>query len=873
MKKMMWLLLAAALLLPCLAMADTVQLTDFLMCSVGEKRLPIYPDYSGYIGEGLTKDDFDVTYASSSPYVTVEADGTVFISDRAKLNANYPLEITYTPKVEGVGETTVFQGRLRTTAAIPDMTAEKNFYRLRAGGSVSLVVELHGGSTSLVASVTADSDAVEVTKVNRDWGSDSIRLTLEAKRHGTAVVTVQTYSGLTETIELDVIGPPTQFKFAQEHFTAHPGETIDLGLDMGNGPYGLEYYYSFGKQVYRDGQWVNDGALDSLRGTFRAGQSGEYRVVCTWEGSVQGEFRVTVVDRANCEDIAFSTGGLYLNREAQIMLLDEYGEEIYRPFTITKGAELVKLNYRTIMANAPGTVEITVQNEDGSTVIRNFEVQAIPTQMTLNASELTLEIGQVFDLEVTFDQGSDAYTCTVLNETAMSHGMSAVRMEGDRIIAQAPGKAVINVRARDLEASCTVAVPDSDLAVHMVYPEKLGVNQSFQLSVEDKTGKAYPAVWRKSDGNRLNITAGGLVTGMYEGTQTVIAELADGRILQQRLSIVKLPSSLEHPDLTVHENWTTVSLETIRTDVGDLSCTDVTVEVEDESVATFEGLSFKFHKAGTTKVTLTAKEGGAQGSFTLTVLKADATLYIHVDDKVFANSHIVDVPTGYYILLPQLYDYYGNRVAVTWRMVEDIPAGSPTGVGFYFDGEVLACSWGAAVCIVEATSQDGGTFQLQAHGYHMAQEIRFQQESYTLQIGEQKPFSVEGVDHVYTGPVYWTLTHEGIVTLEQHSSAYAQGVMTALRPGTTTLTATLINGATASCTITVEGVSPVRIPGDANDDGDVNIMDALAVLQKDVGWDVEINPANADVNADGAANIMDALLILQKDVGWDVELR
>jgi len=66
---------------------------------------------------------------------------------------------------------------------------------------------------------------------------------------------------------------------------------------------------------------------------------------------------------------------------------------------------------------------------------------------------------------------------------------------------------------------------------------------------------------------------------------------------------------------------------------------------------------------------------------------------------------------------------------------------------------------------------------------------------------------------------------------------------------------------------------PARTPGDADGDGSVSIMDALAILQYDVGWGTAINTRNADVNADGTANIMDALLILQYDVGWDVELK
>lgn len=63
-----------------------------------------------------------------------------------------------------------------------------------------------------------------------------------------------------------------------------------------------------------------------------------------------------------------------------------------------------------------------------------------------------------------------------------------------------------------------------------------------------------------------------------------------------------------------------------------------------------------------------------------------------------------------------------------------------------------------------------------------------------------------------------------------------------------------------------------RTPGDANEDGRVDIFDALAILQCDVGWESPINTANADVNADGGADIFDALLILQHDVGWQVEL-
>ncbi len=882
MKKM--LLLAAllvALLLPLTAGAvNTVEIHDFYLCNVGQVRLPYYPDYSSQIGEGLTQDDFIITYACDSPYVTLESDGTVYISENAKLHTDFDLDITYTPKVEGVGETTVFKGRLRTVTPITEMKPERTFHRMSQSGYWQTNISLTGGTGTQIGGVSVDSDVVTTEYVS-GYGDYHYQMKIWPKKPGKATVTVTAFNGLQTSIEVEVVGPPTQFKFAKEHFTGYLGDTIDIGLDTGNGPYGLEFYNDFNIAVYRDGEHVGNGYSGYVyerESRFSCRQTGEYYVTFNtlYESVEQGEFRVTVMDRADCKDVAFSTGSLYLNREAQIKLLDEYGEEIYRPFTITKGAELVELNYRSITVNEPGLVEITVQNEDGSTLVKRFDVQAIPTQMTLNASELTLGIGETFDLEVIFDQGNDAYTYTIAEEASLAPGLCAVlRMEGDRIIAQAPGTSVITVKARELTASCVVIVPDSDLAVHMIYPEKLGVQRSFQLSVVDKTGKEYPATWEGLNGNRFTVTADGLITGMGEGTQTVLATLDDGRKLYQKITVKKIPSTLSYPDLTVHENSTTVALEGIQSDVGVLYSSEVTVSIEDKSIATMGFTFFEFHKPGTTKVTLTAIEGGAQCTFTLTVLPADNSLYLNKNGQMRKDTESISVPEGFYTFLPELVDYYGNPVDVNWRMVEDIPGlGNPTGTGFVFEGNVLACSWAHASCIMEATSADGGKFKLYADGYHMVDNIKFYEESYTVNMGEKVTVNV-GKDEIggAMGPVYWAVENERIAVIEPHSEGSSGADVTGLRPGTTKVTATLLNGTTASCTIVVEGISPVCIPGDADSDGEVSIMDALAILQKSVGWDVKIDADAADVNASGEADILDALLILQHCVGWDVELK
>ncbi|MBE5809310.1 MAG: hypothetical protein E7318_00065 [Clostridiales bacterium] len=52
--------------------------------------------------------------------------------------------------------------------------------------------------------------------------------------------------------------------------------------------------------------------------------------------------------------------------------------------------------------------------------------------------------------------------------------------------------------------------------------------------------------------------------------------------------------------------------------------------------------------------------------------------------------------------------------------------------------------------------------------------------------------------------------------------------------------------------------------GDADNNGETDIYDALLVMQYDAGWSVAINIGNADMDANNTINLEDALLILQQ---------
>ncbi len=75
----------------------------------------------------------------------------------------------------------------------------------------------------------------------------------------------------------------------------------------------------------------------------------------------------------------------------------------------------------------------------------------------------------------------------------------------------------------------------------------------------------------------------------------------------------------------------------------------------------------------------------------------------------------------------------------------------------------------------------------------------------------------------------------------------------------------------SSITFEVKAASG-RIPGDANDDGEVTTRDALLIMQWISGFDVTINEANANCNGDDEVTTRDALVIMQWISGFDVEL-
>ena len=872
MKKWLLLLLTLLLMLTCTwasAAEEVVDTGTHLYCAAGTTRPAFYPDMSAKTGTGLTQADFVITYSTTSEYVTLDASGNARISADAPLYNNLPVYVTYTPKVEGVGKQVTYKFILRTNKNIDSFTATPNKAYLGSGGSASIEVEGVKDYFDEIVGITYDTSMLKMTTSDGiTWDERIDAYIFTAKKPGKTKVTFYAFNGMKAAVDITIVESPTKFEFGASSFVCNVDDTLDLGIDLGNGPDGMKAAYAT-VTLARDGARVSEWSdyLPKPRTHFHALKTGYYTLTMTvgqWSDTAQ----IAVYDDVRCTDIRISSGELYQGRNGmQVICTDAAGNAILRPTSITEGGDIARLDGRNITVTGAGTVTITARNPDGTTVSKSFEVKQNPTAMYLDVYDLPMEIGEDHTLQVSFDQGSYPHAYKITHATSSpAYGLHCIRMEGDRIIAQAPGTATITVTAGEFSAVCNVTVADSDKALTFITPPApFGIGHTATLDVQDKTGKSYPAVYTCNFGYYIDLRQDGQMIGMQSGYEDITATLADGRVLKTRVYVEKVPNEIYCEDVSITIGSDSFAFDRPDSDVGELDRDEYTVTVEDPSIVRYRTTYFDVLSVGITRVTVKSIYNDVSTTFLVEVLPKSTLL---------AASTSVDVPYGFSVAMPEVRDNKGNVVKMTWKITHNEPgAGNPEAAGFTMEGDVITCTWPSASCIVTGTAtKTKETIKIVVNGYLLPTELAIEPEQVWLEVGETQKVSLntsqEGTSIKVVG---WAAEPAGVITYNQLTEGRTNTVM-GKAAGTAVLAAMLDNGAYALCLVNVYEPE-VRLPGDVNEDGAVDEKDALIVMQYDAGWNIIINGWQGDVNADGHTDLSDAVLIFQYAAGLDVQLK
>lgn len=300
---------------------------------------------------------------------------------------------------------------------------------------------------------------------------------------------------------------------------------------------------------------------------------------------------------------------------------------------------------------------------------------------------------------------------------------------------------------------------------------------------------------------------------------------------------------------------------------------DTWITATSSSPANDGNLYFDYHfnhpnNGGTAALDMSKLEGVSDPNMKYLAQNADETVY----SFTYGDVHFISLHSGSYdhtndsALLKAQYDWLkadleANQDAKWTIILQHQPVyhrlggTSDRGNGIYSD-------------LIEAYGVD---LVIQGHSHLVTR-------TYPMKDGKIVTRLVSDTIQQGTGTIYTTigscsLNHDGltdtshveemflVATPASHQAAYT---IVDIKDGNLFVTTRQLNGLVLdSFTITASGNTPDYLPGDADANGQVDIYDALLVLQSIAGWDVEVSDIHADANGDGIVTIDDALQILE----------
>ena len=451
-----------------------------------------------------------------------------------------------------------------------------------------------------------------------------------------------------------------------------------------------------------------------------------------------------------------------------------------------------------VTAIKAGTTTITVTTEDGGkTATCEIEVNALVSSVSLNKSEVVLTEGDTTTLAVTINPEN----ATNKNVTWSSSNTAVATVKDGVVMALKPGTTTITVTTEDggKTATCKVTVNEK------IYPvENISIDKNSatlfegeiltlfaNITPENATNKNV--TWTSSD-TSVAMVADGKVTALKAGTTTITVTTEDGgktAICSITVNAKVSSISLDKTQVSLTEGDTTTLIATINP--SNATNKNVGWSSSNTSVATVSNGKVTAVKAGTAIITVTTEDGGKTATCTVTVNEN-----IYPVEGISLNQSTTTLYEGDSLsLTATISPSNATNKNVSWKS-------SNTSVATVSNGNVTAVKAGTTTITV--TTEDGGkTATCNVTVIAKVAGVSLDKSSATLLEGETITLTATiNPSNATNKNVTWSSSNSSVASV-------SNGVVTALKAGTTTITVTTEDGGkTATCSITVnEKIYPV----------------------------------------------------------------
>ena len=523
----------------------------------------------------------------------------------------------------------------------------------------------------------------------------------------------------------------------------------------------------------------------SADGTFTALQAGNTVVtVTTSDGKYKATCKVTV--KQNSTGIALDASELNLN------VGDTYTLKVtFTPATTTETGLIWSSDDDTVATVEDGTVtavgvgecEVSASTTNGNTARCKVTVYQALGGMSLNETEITVDKGDTFQLEVIFDP--DDTTNQEVTWTSSKDGVATVSSDG-LVTGVSGGLAIVTATSDDgnYTAQCVVTV--------MEYAAKLTVKpKSKIMEVGDTlslTVTASPAsvtnkkvTYSSNKKSVATVNKSGVVTAKKVGTATITVKATDGSGATTKctIKVVKRAGSLSLNKylITMVVGRTTTLKGTVRPKTATVK--SLRYKSSDENIVYVTGSGkLTALKTGEATITVSTKDGSGLSKKCKVIVRdyvAATKLSLSATDMTLS---IGDKQAVTYSLTPNNTD---DKVTWSSNNRRAASVGNNSGI-------ISANSPGQAVITGSTTSGLTATLTVTVVGLSF----------YTLNMEQYDIYSLSVLGGT-TATVSWDTSNASIATVD------ANGQVTAKKAGRCYIYAR-VNGALLRCRVTVRNI-------------------------------------------------------------------
>lgn len=190
-----------------------------------------------------------------------------------------------------------------------------------------------------------------------------------------------------------------------------------------------------------------------------------------------------------------------------------------------------------ITAFGTGTATITAQTYNGKTASCTVTVKKLADSIMLNKSNLTLGVGEQFDLNSSIPNNTAAYyRLYYSNNTAIA----PVQKSGGLITAKTAGTTTVRCKLNNgKEAICKVTVKSAPSSVSLNHSSStLKVGQSQTLTAAyNSNAYSYRNTWTSSNTYVATVNSSGKISAKSQGTATITYKTYNGKTAKCKITV------------------------------------------------------------------------------------------------------------------------------------------------------------------------------------------------------------------------------------------------------------------------------------------------------------------------------------------------